>query len=419
MAQDEQFLYGDPLADAPELAQRGSYGVGVRTLELVNPDQINVLALGDDPNARYDRPLIVDIWYPAVIPDGANELTTYSSFTGRTDAGTLDPFDFMGRALRDAEPDDSGASYPLVIVSHGYPGIRYMMSYLTENLASKGYVVVAIDHTDSTYRDVGDFSSTLYNRSLDQNFVLEEMAALNAGDDPLAGMMDVDNTALIGYSMGGYGAINTIGAGYNDVLQGFLPIIENRSAGNPDYQASLDDRFKVAVLFAPWGGDLSAFGMAGSSVWDDEAFANITIPTLWIAGSLDDVSGYEAIVSMFDKTVNSERYLLTYDNALHNVAPNPPSDRVENFDVYSHLNEPMWDERRLNNINQHFITAFLNEYLYDVDHSDYLNPDVEYSNMGIYSVDEQGNPTDEHTYWTGFLPRTAIGMRLRAENPAS
>ena len=41
-----------------------------------------------------------------------------------------------------------------------------MMTYLTENLASKGYVVVAIDHTDSTYTDAGPFASTLLNRMI-------------------------------------------------------------------------------------------------------------------------------------------------------------------------------------------------------------------------------------------------------------
>ncbi len=43
-----------------------------------------------------------------------------------------------------------GKRFPLVFVSHGYPGSRYFMTYLT-NLESKGYVVAAIDHTDSVF----------------------------------------------------------------------------------------------------------------------------------------------------------------------------------------------------------------------------------------------------------------------------
>lgn len=411
VAQDEGFIYGDALPDAPELAARGAYGVGVTTVELVNPDQIDVLNLGANPDARYDRPLTVEVWYPAIIPDGEAELTTYDSYVGRSDARTLGRFAFQGRALRDAEPNRDDGAYPLIIVSHGYPGIRFMMSYLAENLASKGYVVAAIDHTESTYPAVGDFSSTLYFRSLDQLFALDAMAQLNESDARLSGLIDADNTAIIGYSMGGYGALNSAGAGYNSILGNFLPIIETRAAGNADYEASLDERVKAVVLFAPWGGDLTAFGLAGTGVWDAEALANITMPSLWVVGSLDDVSGYDAIVGMFDNSINSERYLLTYENALHNVAPNPPDESVTNHDVYAHLNEPAWDERRLNNINQHFVTAFLDHYLKGNDHTDYLNPAVEASNDGFFS-----NNAGEHTYWKGFIPRTAVGMRLRVES---
>jgi pimeloyl-ACP methyl ester carboxylesterase len=417
MAHDEQFLFGDSLPDAPELSQRGDYGVGVRTLQFVNPDQVDVLNLVGNPEARYDRPLTVEVWYPAIIPDDDVELTEYHSHIGRADQNNVEPYTFQGRALRDAKPDTNGVPFPLLILSHGFPGSRFMLSYLTENLASKGFVVVAIGHTDSTYPDTSNFSSTLLNRSMDQMFVLNEVAKLSEADSFLNGLVDADNTAIIGYSMGGYGALNSVGAGYNQILQGFIPQIEPRMADNPDYQASLDDRIKAIVVFAPWGGDISVFGAPkNTGVWDAEAFAGIQIPSFWVAGTLDDVSGYEAMVDMFDNSVNSERYLLTYDNAFHNVAPNPPSPFVQDFTRYEHRSEPMWDERRINNINQHFVTAFLNQYLYNQDHSSYLKPAVEDANLGVVSLDNDGNPKDDHTYWAGFLPRTAVGMTLRAES---
>lgn len=412
-AQDD-FIYGDLLPDAPELAARGDYSVGVSTLNLVHPDQIDIANLSEaNPNARYDRPLTVEVWYPGIIPADAGELTEYESQLGRADQNNVEPFTFPGRAMRDALPDASGAPYPLVIVSHGYPGSRYMMTYLTENLASKGYIVVAIDHTDSTFADVGSFFSTLMNRALDQNFVLGEMDALGAGEGFLNGMVNADQTAIIGYSMGGYGALNAAGAGYNAVLQGFLPVIEPRMAGNADYEASLDERIRAIVVFAPWGGDLSAFGVPDVGFWDAEALGGIDIPSLWISGELDDVAHYEAIVGLFDNAVNSERYLLTYENALHNVAPNPPPADVRDFADYERYSEPAWDERRINNINQHFISAFLAQYLLGVDGSAYLQPAVENANDGVVSLDDAGNATDEHTYWAGFLPRTATGMSLR------
>ena len=54
----DNFIYGDPRADAPDLAYRGSFDVGVRTLEVVNPDQIDISNYSEDnPEPRYDRPL--------------------------------------------------------------------------------------------------------------------------------------------------------------------------------------------------------------------------------------------------------------------------------------------------------------------------------------------------------------------------
>lgn len=414
MAQDN-FVFGDPLPDAPALALRGDYGVGVQTLNLVHTGQIDVLNVSaENPAPTYDRPLTVEVWYPATIPDGAVEMTTYEDTLGRADAPeTLKPFSFAGRALRDAEPDASGAPYPLVVVSHGYPGSRFMLTYLTENLASKGYVVVAIDHTDSTFADVSSFGSTLVNRPLDQIFVIDEMARLSTEEGFLNGLLDANNTGLIGYSMGGYGALNVLGAGYNGTLQGFMgDVVGPRLAGAEGYQA--DERVKAGVVFAPWGGDLSAVGAPGAAFWDLDALGGISAPTFWVAGSLDDVAIYDGIVRLFESADHSERYLLTYENALHNVAPNPPPAAATEHGDYERYAEPAWDEAHINNVNQHFITAFLGYYLKnDESMAAYLNLAVVDSNEGVVALDEAGNPTAEHTYWTGFLPRTAVGLSLQ------
>jgi len=180
----EPFVFGDMLPDAPTLAQRGELGVGVRTIEVTNPDQLDILNRADNKTPSYDRTLKLEVWYPAVIPDGTAELVTYDQVMGNNGdpKRPLTPFQFQGRALRNAETLKADNPYPLVIVSHGYTGSRLLFTYLTENLASKGYVVVSIDHTESTFKDAAAFSSTLLNRSLDQLFVLNEMDRLSKGD---------------------------------------------------------------------------------------------------------------------------------------------------------------------------------------------------------------------------------------------
>lgn len=47
---------------APELARRGPFAVGVRTLALVNRGQVDVFGAA---GARADRELVVELWYPA------------------------------------------------------------------------------------------------------------------------------------------------------------------------------------------------------------------------------------------------------------------------------------------------------------------------------------------------------------------
>ena len=94
----------------------------------------------------------------------------------------------------------------MVIVSHGYPDSRVLMSYLPENLASKGYVVVSIDHTNSTHADLSSFGNTLLNRTFDQLFVLNKMAESGTAKKHksfLSGMVNADQTAIIDCSMGG------------------------------------------------------------------------------------------------------------------------------------------------------------------------------------------------------------------------
>lgn len=418
-AQESDFVFGDALPDAPLLAQRGTYSVGVRMLSLTDAGRIDLLsATAENPSPLYDRTLNVHVWYPAALAEGQEERVEYTDFMGRADnpAQPVVPFTFAGRAALDADPDASGAPFPLVVVSHGFPGSSVMMTYLTENLASKGYVVVAIGHTESTFEDVSAFGSTLLNRSLDQWFVIDEMARLGSSEDSfLAGLVDAENTAVIGYSMGGYGALNALGAGYNGVAANFGPganyeILVN---GNPAYAELVDPRIKAAVVFAPWGGSLAGLGMGDMALWDEAALANITAPTFWVVGSQDDVSLFSGVRRLFDWAVNSERYLLIYENALHNVAINPPPADAQAFPDYERYSEPVWEETRINNINQHFVTAFLDYYLKgDESVAEYLMLEVENANDGVYAVAEDGSFTEEHTYWAGFTPRTALGMQL-------
>lgn len=401
---DVEFVIGDALPDAPALSARGNYHIGVQTLNLINKNQIDILNAKEGNEPLYDRPLTVELWYPSSIDSSLAAIIEYEDVLGL--AGNperpLIPFTFKGRAIRDASPIETDDSFPLVVVSHGYVGSRFLMTYLTENLASKGYIVVAIDHTESTFKDAAGFQSTLLNRSKDILFVVNEIADLTSRDKQhsLSGKVDADRTAVIGYSMGGYGALNAAGAGYSDIALNFFKgitggstALESRGTLNESYKKSLDPRIKAVVAFAPWGME--------RGVWDNEGLKGLKTPVFFIAGSEDDISGYEkGIKAIYEGAINANRYLLTYDNARHNVAPNPPQAATMkdglHIDEYYRYAEPSWDERRINNINQHFITAFLGIHLKGEEHDAYLN------------LKEDSN---EKT-WFGFIPRSSTGLSL-------
>ncbi|HEA20475.1 hypothetical protein LCGC14_1420610 [marine sediment metagenome] len=408
-AQKQEFLYGDMLPDAPELSERGPHQVGVRTLNLVNSNQVDILNSKGGKDAMYDRPLTVEVWYPAEVPSEIEASVVYEEVMGtRGDSlRPLIPFTFKGRAVRDADPKTSKEAFPLVVVSHGYVGSRYLMTYLTENLASKGYIVVAIGHTDSTFKDANAFQSTLLNRAKDIRFVLNEMERLGTSDsdDKLSGKINAENTAIIGYSMGGYGVLNVAGAGYSNVMVEFFggmtdgsTAIKALAASNTEYQAQTDERIKAVVAFAPWGME--------RGVWDAEGLKGLKIPTLFVAGSQDDISGYEkGIKAIYEGAVNADRYLLTYRDARHNVAPNPPPTEALapglHIDEYYRYADATWDQRKINNVNQHFVTAFIDSLLKGKDSSKYLD------------IPEESNAQD----WPGFKPRSSTGMLLLHAEP--
>jgi predicted dienelactone hydrolase len=386
-------------ADAPALAAYGTHSIGVRTVQVVNPNQIDVMQI--DPKApkpdvlpRYNRPITLEVWYPAQSSAAGDTALRAILRDGKTQAA------LQGRAVRDATPA-AGAAFPLIIVSHGFPGNRFLLAPIAENIASKGYVVASIDHTDSTYDAIGarSFASTLVNRPLDQRFALNAMAKLAKDSTSfLFGRVDTDKSAVIGYSMGGYGALITAGAGVtqkavdSEVAPVVVPhgLLGVHLASSASQQAFFDQRIKTIVAIAPWGHIRGVF--------DAQTMSSIKVPALWLAGSADDVSGYDSIRATWQGATGVDRTLLTFENANHNAAAPMPApleaqagDPKTGATMANHYIDAVWDNVRMNNIAQHYITAWLGKYL---------------------KADEAMEAYFEPSAWKGFPPRTTKGLKI-------
>ena len=369
-AQQNQIDFINPLA--PEFAQFGKLDIGVRTIEVSSPDAVDVLSTPrGGETAVYERRLTVEVWYPADLA-GGEPGGTYEAITRNPQiTATL-----RGRASRNADALVGAGPYPLIIISHGYPGNRYLLSHTGENLASKGYIVASIDHKESTYEDQQSIASTLYNRPIDQRTVLNSMAALSEDiESPFYSLVDSENTGIIGYSMGGYGLVNNLGGGFSEQsVNGFISppnaLLEIHSTSNPNFRDRLDVRVKAGLLVAPWG--------MNAGFWTDTDLAGITVPSFYIAGDQDTVAGYDnGTKKIYEGAINSERYLLTYLGAGHNAGA-PISlpmelDNDENAEPATHYRDDNWDNVEMNNIMDHFATIWFDKHLKGVERVEALN----------------------------------------------
>lgn len=383
--------------DAPELARPGEHAVGVATIELVNV-------------AQGDRRLAVDLWFPAAVAAGATPETYSGTLTAEPPAPPT-RFTRPGIAVRDAKR--AAGRFPLVIVSHGYDNESVLLSWLTENLASKGYVVAAMRHRDPPITDRARFHETLLHRPLDVAFVAKELQR-SLGEE---GFVDPARTALIGYSMGGYGVL-TVAGGELDPASPLAQIVPDGglapyARGGERRDALRVPGVRAVVALAPAGGSLGAWGADG--------LRGITMPMLLIAGDRDFTVDYRTGArAFFDQATNSNRYLLTYLGGGHRIGlgPAPGEMRARLWDQ-DWFEDPVWRADRIVGINLHFITAFLDRYVKDdASRASYLDGLIPESSKGEWPAAAAGaygaySPgSDGITAWKGFQRQHAEGLEF-------
>lgn len=185
------------------------------------------------------RELMVSLWYPAT-PRGeprAPYMTPMESELLLRDAGVPGvPLDVLSRtrtnAFRDAKPAGGRRGLPLIVLSPGFTKPRSTLTGLAEDLASHGYLVVAIEHTyesvattfpdgrvttcvaceepgrtDEFWRKVGE------GRAADVSFVLDFVLDELTGPHPKwagASLIDPSRIAMAGHSVGGASSIDAM-----------------------------------------------------------------------------------------------------------------------------------------------------------------------------------------------------------------
>jgi hypothetical protein len=176
----------------------------------------------------------------------------------------------------------------------------------------------------------------------------------------------------------------------------------NSCAGGQYQDVKVDPKWQAAIAMAPWGGQHNLF--------KEQALAKINTPILYMAGDLDDISGYDGMKSLYEKTGPKKKYLLTYQNARHNIAPHPAPlvAKTSELDI-GHYYEPVWGSMRLNNTNKHFALAMMDCYLKgDKSKCDYLDLS---DNSNQVAIDGK-----VPLPWKGFDHRYSTGMEWHSAN---
>jgi dienelactone hydrolase len=206
----------------------GAYPVGTRIIYLKDSNRSEDKA--DKPGTA--RELMVQIWYPA--DPSNNHLAAYERLS-ETIPVTSYRSVLWTNSKEDAPVASQGGPFHVLLFNHAWGGRRTQNTFLTEDLASHGYVVASIDHTYNSSRvvlpgdrviddtDGGDAIDpslhsaseviATWNKELtkwvaDEVFVLNTLQSDNLDPkSPWYSRLDTQRAGALGHSFGGAAAV--------------------------------------------------------------------------------------------------------------------------------------------------------------------------------------------------------------------
>jgi predicted dienelactone hydrolase len=230
-------LFPIPRIPAPS----GPFQVGTRSYEFIDEARKELYS-GKDEARRF----MIQVWYPAEVKDSdvrAPWMENAEVFAPAI-AGffELPPFFFDHLTLtnipayNNADVAAADEDFPVIVFSHGWNGFNAQNAGQALELASRGYVVVGIQHTygamttvfpdgtiapnnpkalpeDGTDPNYEMVAQVLVKQwAEDISFSLDQLEAWNeAGSHPFEGKLDLSRVGVYGHSTGGGAAIQFCG----------------------------------------------------------------------------------------------------------------------------------------------------------------------------------------------------------------
>lgn len=204
-------------AEFPPLT--GEYAVGKLEYHWIDETRDESFTEAEDDK----RELMVTVYYPAV-PDATSQPAPYMQspvleLTAQY-AGVPQQFLEAMKPHGYASAPAAEGRFPVLIFSPGFGNLTVYYTALLEEVASHGYIIVALTHPYSSnvvvFPDgravmINEAGADLENQReaifevwvQDALFALNKLEALDSDDDLLAGHLDLDRIGMFGHSFGG------------------------------------------------------------------------------------------------------------------------------------------------------------------------------------------------------------------------
>ena len=214
----------------------GEFPIGTETFHWVDSSRLEWFTDESDTDVRE---LMVQVWYPGqdLKESEPNSYMDHMALRAKAlaSAGKIPAFlpghlDMVKtNSHNEIDCSEKAMNYPILVFSHGITGSRHLHQVLFEYIASRGYVVISLDHSyDSNltlFPDgrIADYrsditghpdsamvrSKQIKTRALDIGFVLDKIYELENGKvkSKLNGRLDLNKIALGGHSYGGATAV--------------------------------------------------------------------------------------------------------------------------------------------------------------------------------------------------------------------
>jgi predicted dienelactone hydrolase len=283
-----------------------------------------------------DRPVNVELWYPAQA--SSNPTSVYTSrLNGTPLLPQWDPLSWEVGAessQEDAPISQVGGPFPAIVFSHGHTNNAIDYGFTLENIASFGFVVAAPDHVGDTRDDVRiDFINSKAGFTLLPCFdglappctrstavvgvpksMIDRMQDIREVLDALptwfGNRVDVTHAGVLGHSRG---TISALAAGGGSATWGFQ--------SDPRVRAIMG--LAIAVPSITFAVDLQ----------------NIAIPTLLVAGTLDRASPATTSEAAIEKIASVEKDLVLLDNVVHRSFDSTLCDQMQSSGAIAQAND--------------------------------------------------------------------------------